>query len=140
LVKIGESILDYIEFLIKFKFKTSAENEYLFDIRNRDRIELKKKLKYKRNIFNKIINWFNLFDEYVYHVRNNTSLDDEKSLIDDFTNLVTENNEFNSGSQSVFLFKVNIQRSEFLKGKFAMRCHNYTDALFFFIRSAKKNL
>ena len=138
LVKIGESILDYIEFLIKFKFKTSAENEYLFDIRNRDRIELKKKLKYKRNIFNKIINWFNLFDEYVYHVRNNTSLDDEKSLIDDFTNLVTENNEFNSGSQSVFLFKVNIQRSEFLKGKFAMRCHNYTDALFFFIRSAKK--
>ena len=95
-------------------------------------------MKYKRNIFNKIINWFNLFDEYVYHVRNNTSLDDEKSLIDDFTNLVTENNEFNSGSQSVFLFKVNIQRSEFLKGKFAMRCHNYTDALFFFIRSAKK--
>ena len=48
------------------------------------------------------------------------------------------NSELNSSSQSVFLFRVNIQRGDFLKGKFALACKNYNDALFFFIRSAKK--
>ena len=38
----------------------------------------------------------------------------------------------------MFLFKVNLQRAEFLKGKFALLCKNNTDALFFFIRAAKK--
>ena len=33
---------------------------------------------------------------------------------------------------------MNLQRAEFLKGKFALHCKNYTDALYFFIRSAKK--
>ena len=139
LVKIGESILDYIEFLIKFKFKTSSENKYLLDIRNKDLPNLKKKQLYKKNIFNKILNWFNLFDEYVYHVRNNTTLGDDKSLTDDFSLLSSDNNESNSGSQSLFLFKVNLQRAEFLKGKFSLSCKNYTDALFFFIRASKKH-
>ena len=31
LVKIEESILDYIEFLIKFKYKTSPDNTYLLN-------------------------------------------------------------------------------------------------------------
>jgi hypothetical protein len=118
LVKIGESILDYIEFLIKFKFKTSSENKYLLDIRNKDLPNLKKKQLYKKNIFNKILNWFNLFDEYVYHVRNNTTLGDDKSLTDDFSLLSSDNNESNSGSQSLFLFKVNLQRAEFLTHNF----------------------
>ena len=139
LVKIGESILDYIEFLIKFKFKTSSENKYLFDIRYKDFPNLKKKQNYKKNIFNKILNWFSLFDEYVFHVRNNTTLGDDKNLIDDFSLISSDNNELNSGSQSLFLFKVNLQRAEFLKGKFAMSCQNYTDALFFFIRASKKH-
>ena len=139
LVKIGESILDYIEFLIKFKFKTSPENKYLLDIRNKDLFGLKKKQQFKKNIFNKILNWFNLFDEYIFHVRNNTTLGDDKSLLDDFSITSSDNNELNSGSQSLFLFKVNLQRAEFLKGKFALSCKNYTDALFFFIRAAKKN-
>ena len=139
LVKIGESILDYIEFLIKFKFKTSSENKYLFDIRYKDFPNLKKKQIYKKNIFNKILNWFSLFDEYVFHVRNNTTLGDDKNLIDDFSLISSDNNELNSGSQSLFLFKVNLQRAEFLKGKFAMNCKNYTDALFFFIRASKKH-
>ena len=137
LVKIGESILDYIEFLIKFKFKTSSENNYIFDIRNRNRQDLKMKKRYKKIIFNKIINWFNLFEEYTSYVKNNTTLSDEKSLFEDFS-MNTTNNELNSGNQSVFLFKVNLQRSEFLRGKFALICNNYTDALFFFIRAAKK--
>ena len=138
LVKIGESILDYIEFLIKFKFKTSFENKHIFNIRNRENPEIKKKLKFKKDIFNKILNWFNLFDEYAFNVKNNTSLADERSLIDDFSITSTDNNDFNSGSQSIFLFKVNLQRAEYLKGKFALICNNYTDALFYFIRAAKK--
>ena len=139
LVKIGESILDYIEFLIKFKFKTSSDNKYLLNIHNRDRAEFKDKQKYKKKIFDKILNWFNLFDSYASHVRDNSSLGDDKSIVDDYSqSLNSANSELNSGSQSVFLFRVNIQRGDFLKGKFALCCKNYNDALFFFIRAAKK--
>ena len=139
LVKIGESILDYIEFLIKFKFKISSDNKYLLNIHNRDRPEFKDKQKYKKKIFDKILNWFNLFDSYASHVRDNSSLGDDKSIIDDYSqSLNSANSELNSGSQSVFLFRVNIQRGDFLKGKFALCCKNYNDALFFFIRAAKK--
>ena len=138
LVKIGESILDYIEFLIKFKFKTSNENEYVLDILRTNIPNMKKIQNKKKIIFNKIIIWFKLFDEYVNHVKNNTSLDDEKNLLDDFTILSSNNTEFNYENQSLFLFKINLQRAEFLKGKFALLCKNNTDALFFFIRAAKK--
>ena len=40
LVKIGESILDYIEFLIKFKLKTSNENVDILNINNKDNPEI----------------------------------------------------------------------------------------------------
>jgi len=140
LVKIGESILDYIEFLIEFKFKTSSENKYLLNIYNRDRPECKDKQMFKKKIFDKIIKWFNLFDKYASHVRDNSSLGDDKSIIDDYSHsLNSADGELNSGSQSVFLFRINIQRSDFLKGKFALECKNINDALFFFIRAAKKN-
>ena len=139
LVKIGESILDYIEFLIKFKFKISPEKKYLLNIHNRERPEFKDKQKYKKKIFDKILSWFGLFDNYVSHVRDNSSLGDDKSIVDDYAHsLNSANSELNSSSQSVFLFRVNIQRGDFLKGKFALACKNYNDALFFFIRSAKK--
>ena len=94
--------------------------------------------KTKKIIFNKIISWFKLFDEYTNHVKNYTSLDDEKSFLDDFSILSSDNSEFNLENQSLFLFKINLQRAEFLKGKFALLCKNNTDALFFFIRAAKK--
>ena len=140
LVKIGESILDYIEFLIEFKFKTSSENKYLLNIYNKDSPECKDKQMFKKKIFDKIINWFNLFDKYASHVRDNSSLGDDKSIIDDYSHsLNSVDGELNSGSQSVFLFRINIQRSDFLKGKFALECKNFNDALFFFIRAAKKN-
>ena len=139
LVKIGESILDYIEFLIKFKFKTSADNQYYLNIHNRDRLEYKDKQKYKKKIFDKILNWFNLFDNYASHVKDNSSLGDDKSIVDDYSHsLNSANSELNSSSQSVLLFRVNIQRGDFLKGKFSLACKNYNDALFFFIRAAKK--
>ena len=44
----------------------------------------------------------------------------------------------NSGNQSIFLFKVNIQRSDFLRGKLALCCKNYNDALYYFIKSSQK--
>ena len=139
LVKIGESILDYIEFLIKFKFKTTSDNKYFLNIHNRERPECKDKQKFKKKIFDKILSWFNLFDNYSSHVRDNSSLGDDKSIVDDYSHsLNSANSELNSSSQSVFLFRVNIQRGDFLKGKFALACKNYTDALFFFIRAAKK--
>ena len=139
LVKIGESILDYIEFLIKFKFKISSDNKYLLNIYNRDRPEYKDKQNYKKKIFDKILNWLNLFDSYVSHIRDNTSLGDDKSIVEDYSHILNSaNSELNSGSQSVFLFRVNIQRGDFLKGKFALACKSYHDALYFFIRAAKK--
>ena len=68
-------------------------------------------------------------------------MNDDKTIINDFSHTINsvEDLELNSSSQSVFLFKTNIQRSEFLKAKLALYCENYTDALFYFIRSAKKN-
>ena len=78
LVKIGESILDYIEFLLKFKFKTNHDNEYILNIRKKHHSELKKKQRIKHYTFQKIINWFNLFDDYISHVREYTSLGDDK--------------------------------------------------------------
>ena len=139
LVKIGESILDYIEFLLKFKFKTSKENKNLLNINNKDGRESKRKQRYKKYIFSKIVNWLNLFDDYVSHVKDNTSLGDEKSIVDEFSHTMNSvNSGYDSESQSVFLFRVNVQRGEYLKGKFAMICKNYSDALFYFIRAAKK--
>ena len=139
LIKIGESILDYIEFLIKFKFKPTSETEHFLNLRYLGREEYIKKQDFKKKIFNKIINWFNLFDDYVSYVKDNTSLDDDKSIINYYTHsLNSENSELNSTNQSIFLFRVNIQRSEYIKGKFALCCKNYNDALFYFIRAAKK--
>ena len=139
LIKIGESILDYIEFLIKFKFKPTSETKHFLNLRYLGREEYIKKQDFKKKIFNKIINWFNLFDDYVSYVKDNTSLDDDKSIINYYTHsLNSENSELNSTNQSIFLFRVNIQRSEYIKGKFALCCKNYNDALFYFIRAAKK--
>ena len=140
LIKIGESILDYIEFLIEFKFKTSKDKKYILNIQYRENKEYRNKQKLKKIIFDKIINWFNLFDDYIIYVKNNTSLSDYKNIINDYNNDYNnkDNLDLNSSTHSAFLFRVNIQRGEFLKGKFAFCCKNYNDALFYFIRSAKK--
>ena len=139
LVKIGESILDYIEFLIKFKFKVSIDDKYFMKIYNEDILEFQTKQDFKKKIFDKILKWFNLFDGFVSHVKDNSSLTDTKAFIDDYTkNIDSDNNNFNAEGQSALMFKVNIQRSEFLKGKFSLCCKNYNDALFYFIRAAKK--
>ena len=140
LIKIGESILDYIEFLIEFKFKTSKEKKYLLNIKYRERLEYQQKQNQKRIIFDKIIKWFNLFEDYIIYVKGNTSLNDDKNIINEYSNDIDnkENFDANSNSQSSFLFKVNIQRADFLKGKFALCCKNYNDALIYFILSAKK--
>ena len=96
LIKIGESILDYIEFLIKFKLKTSKEDNNYLKIQNRNRPEFKKKKLYKKKIFDKIINWFNVFDDYISYVKDNSSLGDSKCIIDDYSHsLNNENFEFN---------------------------------------------
>ena len=139
LIKIGESILDYIEFLINFKFKTSKEKKHILKIRYKDISTYKEKQNHKKKIFDKIINLFNLFDDYITYVKDNTTLNDYKNIIKDFSNDLY-NNEFNYlGNNSFVSFRINIQRYDFLKGKFSLICKNYDDALFYFIRSAKKN-
>ena len=138
LVKIGESILDYIEFLIQFKFKTSSVDKDILDIRYQNIPELKQKKDFKRKIFNKIIEWFNLFDNYIDYIKENSSLGDNKSLVDCYHNLDKENNKLNMKNQSAFMFKINIQKCHFLKGKFCLYCKNYIDALYYFIQASKK--
>ena len=140
LVKIGESILNYLEFLIKFKFKISKEEKYILDMNNRDNPEFIDKQNYKQIIFYKILDWFILFDEYVSYVKDNSSLDDIKSFLDDYSkSLNSENNEYNLENQSILLFRINIQKYDFLKAKFCLACGNYIDALFYFIRASKKS-
>ena len=138
LVKIGESILDYLEFLIKFKFKTSKEDKNFLSIKYSNIQEYKIKRDKKKKIFDKIINWFNVFDDYISYVKDNSSLVDSKCIIDDYSHsLNNENFEFNLESQTAFSFRINIQKSNFLKGKFCLHCKNYIDALYYFIRSSK---
>ena len=139
LVKIGESTLDYIEFLIKFKFKTSSDDKYFLEIKHKNSPESQTKLNMKKRIFDKILDWFDLFDTYSSYIKNNSTLGDNKSIIDAYTRgLKSENTEKILESESSFLFKISIQKSEFLKGKFCLYCKNYNDALFYFIRAAKK--
>ena len=139
LIKIGESILDYLEFLIKFKFKTSSDNEYILNIKNIHLPELKEKRSYKRYIYKKIVDWFILFDDYVEYVKNYTQLLEDKTILENFSeNLNSSNDELNSENQSFFLLRINIQREEYLKGKFAMKCKNYCDALYYFTRVSQK--
>ena len=140
LVKIGESILNYLEFLIKFKFKTSQDNKHFLKINARKKPESQKKQEFKKKIFDKIISWFNVFDDYIHYVKKNSSLDDPKCIVNDYShNINNENFEFNLESQTSFMFRVNIQKNYYLKGKFSLCCKNYKDALFYFIRAAKKD-
>ena len=140
LIKIGESILDYIEFLIKFKFKTSKDNQNILNIHNSDNnhYEIKEKKKYKKKIFDKLVKWFCLFDEYVSYVKNYTSLGDENKVFEDISHENISDIELSFSNKSAFLFKAIVQRGEFLKGKFALLCKDYVDALFYFIRVVKK--
>ena len=138
LIKIGESILDYIEFLIKFKLKISSKNDNYLSIKDRNKPEFKKIKIFKKKIFDKIMNWFNVFDDYISYVKDNSSLGDSKCIIDDYSHsLNDESYEFNLESQTAFQFRINIQKSNFLKGKFCLYCKNYIDALYYFIRSSK---
>ena len=139
LVKIGESILDYIEFLIKFKIKTSKANKSILNINNKDIQEINEKQITKKKYFNKIINWFTLFDNYAKQINENSALGNYKDIIDTYThNESFTHEEFNSGNQSALLFQVNLQRYDFLRGKFALFCENYSDAISYFIYAAKK--
>ncbi len=140
LVKIGESILDYIEFLIKFKLKTSKDTKYILYINNKDIPEIKEKQEQKKKYFDKIIDWFNLFDCYAKQIYENSALGNFKDVLDAYShNLASNRNEFNSGNQSALLFQVHLQRCDFLKGKFALVCKDYHDAIKYLINAAKKN-
>jgi len=128
LIKIGESILDYIEFLIKYKLR--PQDPYRKNSNNN-----LKNIDY----FEKIISWFNLMDNYIDFVSERTNLANDKIILDNYSNKLSNNdNIYNYLNDSSFLFKINMQRSDFLKGKFALVCQNYDDAIFFLIRAAKK--
>ena len=106
LVKIGESILDYIEFLIKFKFKTSSNNNNFLKIYYKDHPKYKEKQNIKKKIFNKILSWFNAFDDYIFYVKDNSTINDDKNILDDYSkSLNAENNEFDLENQSTLIFK-----------------------------------
>ena len=140
LIKIGESILDYIEFLIKFKLKISSNNDNYLSIKDRNKPEFKKIKIFKKKIFDKIMNWFNVYDDYISYVKDNSSLGDSKCIIDDYSHsLNDESYEFNLESQTALQFRINIQKMNFLKGKFSLYCKNYNDALFYFIRASKND-
>ena len=141
LVKIGESILDYIEFLIKFKFKTSKNDKYFLKTNSPSNTKIIKKQEFKKKIFNKIINWFQIFDNYIKYTKKNSSISDIKNILDyysKFENSESTNSNLNLENQSIFMFRINIQKGDFLKAKFALYCKNYNDALFYFIRASQK--
>ena len=93
----------------------------------------------KKKYFEKIINWFSLFDNYARQITENSALGNFKDVLDAYVhNSQTNQNKLDSGNQSALLFQINLQRCDFLKGKFALACKNYSDALGFLISAAKK--
>ena len=138
LVKLGESILDYIEFLIKFKFKSSSNEKEFLNFNYRYVSEYQAKQNIKKKTFDKIIDWFELFSEYISFVKANSTLDEEKNILEEYSKRTSDNKDFNFENPSTLMFRINIQRFDFLKGKFSLYCKNYNDALFYFIRAAKK--
>ena len=139
LVKLGESILDYIEFLIKFKLKTSEENKIVLNINNKEFPEIKQKQNIKKKYFNKLVSWFNLFENYAKQINENSALGNCEGIVNSYAqNFNLNNNELDSENQSALLFQINLQRSDFLKGKFALACENYSDAIGYLISAAKK--
>ena len=139
LVKIGESILDYIEFMIKFKLKSSSSDKYFLKIKNKNNPEFRTKQEFKKKMFNKIIKWYYILDHYILYIKDNSSFNDIKNVVDDYKyNLNVENSEFKWEDQSALIFKTNIQKADFLKAKLCLCCKHYNDALFYFIRAAKK--
>ena len=130
LIKIGESILDYIEFIIKFKLKSNIDTRHIMEVNN---FREREKQSIKKNYFDKALMWISLFDNYVEHVRSKTNLWNLKSIKDEYAKSSNIN-----AKDSALLFKVNEQRGDFLKGKFCYVCENYGDSLFYYIRAAKK--
>ena len=93
----------------------------------------------KKKYFDKIINWFTLFDNYAKQINENSALGNFKDVIEAYIhNMQSNHNDLDSGNQSALLFQINLQRCDFLKGKFAFACKNYSDALGFMINAAKK--
>ena len=154
LVKIGESILDYIEFLLKFKLSSIKNKKDIYNKHLSNIPYYKNMQDIKKNILNKISNWFDLYDHYVTHVSENTTLANDKSVIDLYNNNISSNSSTNNNeglnsknqvnepyqNQSVFLFKIQIQRGNFLKGKFAYKCKDYTDAAHYFTQACSNCL
>ena len=136
LIKIGESILDYIEFLIKFKLKSNFDTMYVMRVFN---FKEREKQNIKKSYFDKILRWFNLFDNYIDHVYSKTNLMNEKSIFDEYKKSTNVNKDISDYiNDSVKFFKINEQRGDFLKAKFSYVCQSYGDSLFYFIRAAKK--
>lgn len=138
LIKIGESILDYIEFLLKYKLSTKNQKEILN--KNLYSIPYYKNIQdIKLKAFDKVNQWFGLFEHYISHVNENTTLGNDKSIIDTYLNNGGTSME-SSSNQSAFQFKIHIQRGNFLKGKFALICKDYYDAVYYFVNASKKDL
>ena len=111
------------------------------NINNADIPEIKEKQLIKRKYFDKIINWFNLFDSYAKQINENSALGNYKNVIDAYThNLQSNHNQFNPEKEriSALLFQINLQRYDFLRGKFALICQYYNQAFGFMINAAKK--
>ena len=109
------------------------------NINNKIIPEINSKQINKKKYFDKIINWFSLFDNYAKQINENTILANFNDVLDDYIhNIQSNQNDLDYGNQSALLFQVNLQRYDFLKGKFALACKNYSDALGFLIGAAKK--
>lgn len=137
LIKIGEAILEYIHFLIKFKL--NHRDSYIFNESYKDvYCDLFENVTYgdihkiKTAVFAKIIQWFDLFDHYMKFIKENTMLDSDESIIEQYSK--------NDKSKAGFLFKVIVQKGFYLKGKLAFICKHYRDAIELFIEASRSDL
>ena len=71
---------------------------------------------------------FSVFDSYAKQINENSALGNYKNIIEAYTqNFQSNHNQFNPEKEriSALLFQINLQRYDFLRGKFALICQYY---------------
>ena len=127
----AESILEYNEFLIKYKLKVSSSNN------NNDLVTISEDIKHEKLIiFDLIVKNFEEFDKKLENLKASNSAEYFKNYLEILKNNKKENFDLIIETQSMIL----CQRCNYLKGKFSRYCGHNVKALDFFFKSRETQI
>ena len=127
----AESILEYNEFLIKYKLKVSSSNN------NNDLVTISEDIKHEKLIiFDLIVKNFEEFDKKLENLKASNSAEYFKNYLEILKNNKKENFDLIIETPSMIL----CQRCNYLKGKFSRYCGHNVKALDFFFKSRETQI